>query len=75
MSTSRDYASDDPRSFARWLREGERCAPEKPLTHPDYAPKADAIEDVCLKKHDVRGYLRTEVNTSKYFSSLGPWQR
>ena len=46
-----DYASQDPRSFARWLREGDRAVPKKPLTHPDYSPKADANEDERLTRH------------------------
>ena len=61
MSTSRDYASQDPRSFARWLREGERCAPEKPLTHPDYSPRGRSEVDEmyqlrnALAWREVRG--------------------
>ena len=42
----------------------------------------DAYRAKRVRQRDMRagcagalGYLRTEVNTSKYFSSLGPWQR
>ncbi len=58
MSTRRDYAAQDPRSFHQWLRTGmpTRSEPERSLVHPDFKPTVNESEAARLTEQSERAW-------------------
>ncbi|MHB1799631.1 MAG: hypothetical protein ACYCUI_15255 [Vulcanimicrobiaceae bacterium] len=57
MSTSRDYAELDPRSFRRWLRQRHRrIEPERSVLHKDFQPPPNDAEEARIKAQSERAW-------------------